>query len=155
MVTENRLPPKQDTFVTEYLTNGGNGAQAAIAAGYSHNYADRTAYRLLQKVEVSRAIERKQNAMQLKVEYSAAQWLEDQLRFQQEARADGSWSAVGKFSELVGRHIGALSDAGRLNRESAELFTMLGAAMERATNSQRQVAEAVEVPARELPESPE
>jgi len=54
---ENGLTPKQALFVKEYLVDE-NGTQAAIRAGYSPKYADRTASNLIVKNrEVARQIE--------------------------------------------------------------------------------------------------
>ena len=46
------LSPKKMIFVTEYIKNGGNATQAAIAAGYSEKTAYSQGSRLLKDVEV-------------------------------------------------------------------------------------------------------
>jgi phage terminase small subunit len=46
------LAPRMMIFVTEYLKNGNNATQAAIAAGYSEKSAYSQASRLLKSVEV-------------------------------------------------------------------------------------------------------
>lgn len=46
------LRPQIMLFVTEYIKNGGNGTNAAIAAGYSEKSAYSQASRLLKSVEV-------------------------------------------------------------------------------------------------------
>ena len=48
------LRPQVMLFVTEYIKNGGNATQAAIAAGYSEKTAYSQASRLLKNVEVQR-----------------------------------------------------------------------------------------------------
>ena len=53
------LTLKEQAFVEVYIANKGNGTQAAIAAGYSARSAYTLASRLLKKVEVKSAIERK------------------------------------------------------------------------------------------------
>lgn len=54
-----KLTPKQQRFVTEYLRLG-NATQAAIAAGYSEKTANRIATENLSKPVIARAIERAQ-----------------------------------------------------------------------------------------------
>ena len=49
------LTPKQRDFAREYLVDL-NATQAAIRAGYSPNWADRTAHRLVEKSRVKRYI---------------------------------------------------------------------------------------------------
>lgn len=46
------LRPQMMIFVTEYLRNGNNATQAAIAAGYSERTASSQGSRLLKSVEV-------------------------------------------------------------------------------------------------------
>lgn len=46
------LRPQMMLFVTEYLSNGNNATQAAIAAGYSEKTASSQGSRLLKSVEV-------------------------------------------------------------------------------------------------------
>lgn len=46
------LRPQMMLFVTEYLQNGNNATQAAIAAGYSEKTASSQGSRLLKSVEV-------------------------------------------------------------------------------------------------------
>ena len=50
-----RLMPKQERFVSEYLKDL-NGAAAAVRTGYSLKTADRQAYALLRKPEISRVV---------------------------------------------------------------------------------------------------
>jgi hypothetical protein len=52
---EGRLTPKQERFVSEYLKDL-NGAAAAVRAGYSPKTADRQAYALLRKPEISKVL---------------------------------------------------------------------------------------------------
>ena len=54
-----KLTPKQQRFVSEYLRLG-NATQAAIAAGYSKKTANRIATENLSKPVIARAIERAQ-----------------------------------------------------------------------------------------------
>lgn len=49
---KNKLTPKRKTFADEYIKNGGNATQAAIAAKYSEKTAYSQGQRLLKNVEV-------------------------------------------------------------------------------------------------------
>lgn len=51
------LSVREQSFVAEYLRNGGNATQAAKAAGYSARTAYSQGGRLLKRVEVRRALE--------------------------------------------------------------------------------------------------
>src|SRR5881392_3912961 len=57
-VTAKGLTGKQRTFIREYVTNGNNGTQAAIAAGYSKNCAREIAYENLQKPHIAQEKDR-------------------------------------------------------------------------------------------------
>lgn len=63
---------RRQAFVTAYLTNGRNGTQAAITAGYSKKTAAAQASRLLKDVkitaQVAQAVEKTSEAMGLTVE---------------------------------------------------------------------------------------
>jgi phage terminase small subunit len=52
-----RLPYRQQTFVAEYMANGGNATRAAIVAGYSQATADSQASRLLKDVKVAAVVD--------------------------------------------------------------------------------------------------
>ncbi len=47
MPTPDLLNPREQEFIRRYVANGGNGKQAAIAAGYSPKSAKQQAHRLL------------------------------------------------------------------------------------------------------------
>lgn len=51
-----QLTPKEKMFVTAYISNGFNGTQAAITAGYSSKGASVTASKLLKKPRVQTAL---------------------------------------------------------------------------------------------------
>ena len=46
---EPRLTNREERLVDEYISNGGNGTQAASAAGYSGARPDQAAYRVLNR----------------------------------------------------------------------------------------------------------
>jgi len=56
MARENKLTPKQERFVQEYLIDL-NATQAAIRCGYSDKTAGQMGHELLKKPEISEAIE--------------------------------------------------------------------------------------------------
>jgi phage terminase small subunit len=64
------LTPKQRHFAREYLVDL-NATQAAIRAGYSPNWADRTAHRLVEKSRVKRYIRELQEERAARVELTA------------------------------------------------------------------------------------
>jgi phage terminase small subunit len=53
-----KLPPMRERLSAEYIKNGGNGAKAAIAAGYSPKGARQTAHRVLTSVDIQERIQR-------------------------------------------------------------------------------------------------
>jgi len=57
------LRPQIMLFVTEFIKNGGNGTQAAIAAGYSEKSAYSQASRLLKSVEVQQYLNNTQQSI--------------------------------------------------------------------------------------------
>ena len=52
------MTPKQEAFVHAYCTNGGNGTQAAIAAGYAESGAEVRASELVRNIKVAAEIRR-------------------------------------------------------------------------------------------------
>ena len=56
---KDKLTPKQQRFVSEYLRSG-NASDAEKAAGYSEKYAAQNADKLLKNTKVARAIEKGQ-----------------------------------------------------------------------------------------------
>jgi len=60
MEQEPKLTPKQSAFVDFYCSNGGNGTQACISAGYSTKNADVIADQNLGKLGIQNAIKLRQ-----------------------------------------------------------------------------------------------
>src|SRR5579872_4034365 len=58
--TVSELTEAQQIFVREYVSNGGRGAEAARAAGYSEVSAGKYAYQLLEKPHVAEALRAEQ-----------------------------------------------------------------------------------------------
>lgn len=51
------ITPKQQRFIAEYLSNGGNGTKAAISAGYAPRSAGVTAHDLLKMEKIRKRLE--------------------------------------------------------------------------------------------------
>lgn len=60
---ERKLSQKENAFVDFYLSNGFNGTQACISAGYSPKTAQEQASRLLSKVIIQNAIKLRQKPL--------------------------------------------------------------------------------------------
>jgi len=54
---EPELTYREHMFINEYINNGGNGKQAAIAAGYGSGRADQSAYQVLHRLRVQQHIQ--------------------------------------------------------------------------------------------------
>jgi phage terminase small subunit len=54
------LTEQQQRFVAEFVSNGGNGKQACVSAGYAAKSAHQEAYRLLRKPHVLDAVRKEQ-----------------------------------------------------------------------------------------------
>jgi len=54
---EPELTYREHMFINEYINNGGNGKQAAIAAGYGSGRADQSAYHVLHRLRVQQHIQ--------------------------------------------------------------------------------------------------
>jgi len=54
---ELQLTHRERIFINEYIKNGGNGKQAAIAAGYGAARADQSAYQVLHRIQVQQEIQ--------------------------------------------------------------------------------------------------
>ncbi len=126
------ITPRQESFVAEFLSNGERGDEAVVAVGYARSNARPQASRLLAQANIRQLIDRKRAVLAVRTDYTVALWLQDLRRRIDLAEQSGSWSAVFKGMELVGRNIGALTDSGRLSADEANLFAWLGAAASRA-----------------------
>jgi len=133
-VAKDKLTPKQEMFVKEYLVDL-NATQAAIRAGYSKKTADRIGPELLGKTCVARAIEEANRKRAEKLELSA-EWVLENLknvavRCQQaepvmvfdyrtkEMVETGEYQFDSKGAnralELIGKHLGIFEDRFRLS----------------------------------------
>lgn len=71
------LTPKQTLFVAEYLANGMNAKQAAIASGYSEKSAEVEGSRLLRNAKVAAELKRKQKPRLDRLEITAERVLRE------------------------------------------------------------------------------
>lgn len=71
-----KMTPKQKAFVRAYKTNGGNGTQAAISAGYPKKSARAISCENLTKPYIQEAIAMEEKKIQQKYEYT----LDDMVR---------------------------------------------------------------------------
>lgn len=92
---KDKLTPKQQRFVSEYLRSG-NASEAAKAAGYSEKYAAQNADKLLKNTKVARAIEkgqeRRNDRLELEEDFElkkAIQLLDMCMRPEKVYRMDG------------------------------------------------------------------
>ena len=108
MPQSRQLNPRQQAFAREYVANGGNATQAAVAAGYSHATVDKSAKRLTEHAGIRGEIDRRQRALEVRSDYTVDMWRANLLSDLDGAREAGNWSAVMKSHELLGRHLGAL-----------------------------------------------
>lgn len=99
------LSPKQQRFVAEYLIDG-NGAQAAIRAGYAVGSAKVTASKLLTKANVRDALKTGQTKIAAKLEITAEDLLRDVIDVRNLAKADGVYAAALKANEMLGKSLG-------------------------------------------------
>ncbi len=65
-----KLSNKQGHFVKAYMSNGFNGKSAAITAGYSKHTAESQSSRLLRNVKVKNAVEKSQQKVADKMDFS-------------------------------------------------------------------------------------
>jgi len=135
------LTPRQASFAREYVANGGNATQAALAAGYVDNGNGSirvTAARLLTRANVRSDINRRQQAIEINADYTLEQWRSKLLEDMQTARESGQLSVVAKYSELLGRHLGAFKD-NNVDAAAAAGFAWLTEAMASVANDSSRV----------------
>lgn len=106
---ETKLSPKQQRFVNEYLIDF-NGTQAAIRAGYSERTARQQAPRLLTSVNISKVIKQRQEAMSKKLNLTVEKVLMDLNNLRELATKAGQYASAIRATELLGKHLGMLSD---------------------------------------------
>jgi phage terminase small subunit len=101
-----KLTVKQKRFVREYKTNGGNGTQAAIKAGYSEKTAYSIAEENLRKPEIIDALEEEEKIQREKHDYKFSDYVNDILLGMSMAKDHSNDSAYFKGVELLGKAYG-------------------------------------------------
>lgn len=125
MISNQKLNARQQRFVDEYLANGGNATQAAIAAGYSEKSAEVTACKLLRNAKVAKAVETGQQEIKKDLGITA-EWKREQLRKITEncmsvvTLTKGSGENVTVFEAMIDPK-GATSAIAELNRMDGDL----------------------------------
>lgn len=105
MARKNKMTPKQQRFVQEYLTDL-NATQAAIRSGYSERTASRIGPELLGKTCIQNALEQAKEDLRVATGVTTEYVVR---RLQEEAELTGEGSSHGariKALELLGKHIG-------------------------------------------------
>ena len=94
-----KLSNKQAHFVKAYMSNGFNGKSAAITAGYSKHTAEVQASRLLRNVKVKNAVEKSQQKVADKMDFSREHLMKLVMR---QALYDGEGSTHGARVSALG-----------------------------------------------------
>lgn len=99
------MTPKQDRFVAEYLANGLNATQAAIAAGYSEKTAQQQGSRLLLNPDVAAAVSGKTTQLMDRLEITAEMVLQEigKLAFFDPGKLFNSDGSMKQISEIDDR----------------------------------------------------
>jgi phage terminase small subunit len=124
---DNKLTYKQRAFINAYLTNGFNGTQAALSAGYSKRWARMIAHENLSKHYIQEAIK------SILDEYgmSAAEVI---ARLSAHARADigDIWDAgAGRINWSKARAYGLTSLIKRIRRKTIRIYRNDGTIIEK------------------------
>lgn len=111
---KNKLTPKQQRFVDEYLVDC-NGTQAAIRAGFKPDNADTIAADLLRKTWVYAAIEAKSRRLEIKTEITVEKVLNEYAKLGFSNMADyATWDNDGivikSCEELTRDQMAAISE---------------------------------------------
>jgi phage terminase small subunit len=100
------VTPKQDRFVAEYLANGLNATNAAMAAGYSEKSARQQGSRMLANPEVAAAVAGKTTEVMQRLEITAEMVLQEigKLAFFDPIHLLNSDGSVKQIHEIEQRH---------------------------------------------------
>ena len=105
-----KLTKKQKAFVQAYKTNGGNGTQAAIKAGYSEKTAREIAKENIAKPYIKEVLAEHEKQMQEKYNYTVDDMVKELNEELINARAVGNVTASLKAIELKGKAFGLFVD---------------------------------------------
>lgn len=101
-----KMTPKQKAFVRAYKTNGGNGTQAAISAGYSEKTAEVIATENLRKPIIKEALELEEKKIQQKYEYTLDDMVKELDDVKLKADSERNRQVQIKAIELKGKAFG-------------------------------------------------
>ena len=103
MASENPdyITPKQQAFIHAYMANGGNGAQAAITAGYAPKSARTTACELLKMEKIQKRMKPTGNEQKERLGLNA-DWIVSRL-MNEATNEDNSEAARVRALELLGK----------------------------------------------------
>ena len=105
-----QLTVKQERFVQEYCANGGNGTQAAIAAGYSEKGADVQAVSLLRNIRIAAAIRAHRDETAERAHITVENQTLELEKDRQAARDNGQISAAIQATGLILKAHGLLTE---------------------------------------------
>ena len=116
---DKRLTGKQKKFVEEYLIDL-NGRQAAIRAGYSENGSEKTAYELLRKPHIDKALRERQEKA-IKKSHVTPEWVLGKIaKTITAAELEGKHNEVLRGCELLGRHYSLFVDRTEVTGKDGE-----------------------------------
>lgn len=118
-VKKEGLTGKQQAFIREYVSNGNNGTQAAIAAGYSKNCARQIAAENLAKPYIAQEKDR----LMSKIADEAGctkEFVMKRLKDCASLSEDEKGQTVLKALELIGKHHGLFTEKTELTVKSHE-----------------------------------
>ncbi len=121
VIEKTALTDRQARFIDEYLANGGNGAQAAISAGYSAKAARVTASRMLTNANVVSKISEAQAEIKDRLGVTA-EWKRARLRQIIDACTQTVDVSTGVVSMIEPK--AAISAIAELNRMDGDLATI-------------------------------
>ena len=105
-----KLTKKQRAFIKEYKANGGNSTQAAIKAGYSEKTAYSIGSENLTKPEIKEALEKHEQKLQEKYEYTVDKMIQELESVRLNAAAENNRNAELRAIELKGKAFGLFVD---------------------------------------------
>lgn len=130
-----RLTLKQTRFVLEYVANGGNGTQAAIAAGYTVKIAPQQAAENLRKQHIVDAIEEHEHSIAeaagITPERLATMIMNEAKGVAEDSTQNGRIAAMRLLSDFVGKfdknkqrleHSGGIDLSGKSDAELEEML---------------------------------
>ena len=101
-----KLTAKRQKFVKCYLSNGMNGAKAAVQAGYSERTARKIANNLLTLVDIQEAISKQQKKETKNLGITRETLLQDIIDIMTDAKNDVQHSVRMKGVELMTKMLG-------------------------------------------------